>query len=284
MDLENMSMDQFNALSADQQRALLENGALEAQQPEETTPEVSETVEEVPQGVPAPQPSAEEQAIQAEQQRRGNPEVPLRQLREENRQKDEMLRQQAEQLQQMQAMMAQLMGQGMQQQQPQAPELAVEDPEALSYYIANHPEVQQLKQTNQQLQQFLAQAQQERQMAELKEHFGEEGPSLVAQFDQAAPHLADVDPQFKVLAMLGFRSRDPQYQQQQQAQTQQTAEELAAKKLEQVLANPGKRLPQTLANVPPAQGNEMSVDINNLSMADFDKMSDEDRRKLRSQF
>lgn len=287
MDLESMGMDEFNALTEEQQLALLEAAenpqGVPAQPAEMPAAELSA---EVPQGAPAPQPSAEEQIVQQEQQRRGDPEVPLRQLREQVRQQEEALRQRDVQLQQMQQMMAQFMGQGQQQHQPQVPELAMEDPEAINYMVANHPVVQQLQQTNRQMQEMLQRAQHEARMAELRrpEMFGPEADQMLADFDANVPHMAELDPEAKLLIMLGARSKNPQYQQQQQALTQQAAQQLAVQQVEQVLANPGKRIPQTLSNVPPAASPEMEIDINNLTQADFDKLTPEQMKKIEARF
>lgn len=279
MDIDSITPDQFNALSEAEQMALLDGGSLG--EPVQESSQL-EAVQDVPQGVAAeeaasvPRPSVDAQIPQGKtlEQALAELENYKRAMHEERGKRQSM-----EQL---------LNDPGffnhMQQQQSQqaAPELTLEDPEAIRYLINESvaPYIQQL----QQIQYKLHQSEQREQMASLRGQYPDID-NTIAEFNTKHPdHMNTYDPVAKHLMVMGMRASDPQAM---QSKIEEAANARAQELVQQALskANGGKQAPFTLGNVPPARSHDQGkVDINSLSDSDFGNLSDAEIQRMRSQF
>lgn len=278
MDPNEMSMSAFEALSPEQQYALLDGGELP--QPEAPAAEAAEPV--APEAVEAMPPAAPVEALEspAPVAPKGNPEVPLRAAREQLRQYEALLGNPA-------ALAAFIQQQGYQlpgtqpAQSVEAPDLW-DDPAAAIHHHVNQA-TQDLRSVVTQQQQFIKTLQEQARMNALAQHYGEDAANHIAQFDTQMPGHADLDPELKLLAVRGAlaANADPNAQ---QAVVQQQAQALAEKMLAQKLSEMGSGRAVTLAGAPPAKSNDAPPDLSSMGMADFSKLTPEQVKQLGQQF
>lgn len=276
-ELANLTPEAFEALSDDERMALLSGQMPAADQPTETvTTEpaaTSTTTEPDPtQGVSAPQPQPTVEQQPMEQVNRGDLTVALRQEREARRQIEAKLAQVTQVLQDPQQL-AQMLG--LQQQQPQAPELAFEDPDVISQLVAQ--QVAPLQQTVQTLQQQLAQAEQEKVLMGLRSQYPDLDDAL-SEFDSNLPQMANMHPLAKYFMVHGSRTTDPKYLQQQiEAKANELAEQRVAERLKGLTST---AQPVTLSGVTPAGGASDGIDLANITDEQWDSLDEKTRARL----
>jgi hypothetical protein len=277
MDPNEMSMSAFEALSPEQQMALLDGGEMpqpEAPAVEAVEPPAQEATEVTPPAAPEP---AVEAPVTAKQ---GNPEVPLRAAREQLRQYEALLTNPD-------ALAAFIQQQGIQlpgmaaAQPVEAPDLWDDPNAAIGHHVQQA--IAPLQSTINQQQQFIKTLQDQARMNALAQHYGTDAANHIAQFDAQMPGHADLDPELKLLAVRGAlaANADPNAQ---QAVIQQQAQALAEQMLADKLAQMGSGRAVTLAGAPPAKGNDAPPDLSSMGMADFSKLTPEQIKNLGQQF
>jgi hypothetical protein len=279
MDLENMTPEDFEALTDDQRQALLteeqgEPAATDTPQEEAAEPAVPPVV---PQGditAQAP-PSAEQVPAQPAAQM-----VPLGALHEERGKRQEAMTrlQQLEAILQDPNQLAQhLTQQGYQVAPAQQPDF-YDDPNA-----AVSAQVQQIVAPLQQEIDYLRQereaAARQRQVDHARQTFGDETDAYIQRFDASMPQFAGLDPALKAAAVHGMRWADPEYRKQQ---ITAEAEALAKQLVEKALASNGKSsTPITLAGLAPAERDSDPADFSAIEPDRYERMSAAERAKVR---
>lgn len=182
----------------------------EDDQGDESTSEDGEAVQD-PQGVPVPQPSAEEMQAPVEEQAHngGNYQIAMQQERDARKREQEAHRQTQAERDELIAFIQQ------QQERQQQPELALEDPEAIRAIFQQEiaPYVQQvnyLTQENQQLKAANQQTQREKDEMEIKggnPDFDDASNAV----DQQMPHLSGLPAKEKLIVGRGLLMQDPEY-------------------------------------------------------------------------
>jgi hypothetical protein len=287
MDLENLTEEEFMAMSEDDRMALLDGGEAS---PSPVVPESpgADNPAGAPEGAqPAAQPLAEAQTPADSQaypdQRQGDPTVALRQERERRRQAEAAAQQLAQQYQQAQrvltdpnALHEHLRAIGMLEEE--SPGLAYENPEAIQAMIAQA--VGPLQQTIQMYEQERQMYAQQQQAQAFAQQFPD-APALIQQFDAAFPHLAgEYNLQEKYFLANGMRAAGPQGQAQQAAQTEAQAREMATQMAAQALGGvKGKQTPVTLTGVTPSRETEAALDVDAMGEDDWERLSPEARKK-----
>lgn len=249
----------------------------------------AESEAEAPEQPPAPeaeaQPSAPgAQGTQEEVPVEGqdNRKVPYGALHEERMKRQEEARMRAEAEQKAQSMAQRLaeiearLNQGSQQQEvedagPTAPELTIEDPDAIAYYAQQA--VAPYLQTIQQLQSMLAESQQQQMLNQLAQQYNDPDlPQILAEFDAQVPEIAQqgVPPAARYFMAVGIQSRNPAQQAQQQQAIAEQARTMAVQQQAQRLSQGTRQQqPPSLAGVPPAAANLPQGDLSQLSMKQF---------------
>lgn len=271
VNIEDLSPDDFSNLSEEQREALMRGEEAPAQEAAE--PDQQHEVVAPPQAAAAvPDTQALEAGIDPS---RGNPEVPLRAERERRRQLEaeiEQYRQVLNDPQALQQLMAQYQG------GEEAPDLMIEEPEAIQYYVqqAVAPYAQQVQALMHEREQMLH----EREMMGLRQQFPDLD-QLVAEFDAGAPDLAHrYRPQEKYLLMMGAKLTDPAFIEQRITQeAERRAQALAADRLKGLDGKNSR--PVTLSGVTPAQANnDEPLDINQMSPEQFGALPEAKRKAL----
>jgi hypothetical protein len=266
MDVNEMPTDQFMALPEDQQEMLMRGQALpeapaeEPQAPEQETP--APAVEEVPAAAPeAP----------AQPERRGDPEVPLRQTREELRQAQAALKEREDYLARLAEEMnnPDLVEAHLRKLRPgQAPDYDLDPQGAIQHHLA--PLQEQVQTLAQELQRERGLRAQQELMVQMHDKHGKDFSSVLQAFDASNPHLADLHPELRFLAAKGLQASTPPDPAAEQERIKAAAEALLAQQLKS-----GKVPVQTLGGAPPSRpvGQEQEYDPN-MSQEEFDKLPD----------
>lgn len=222
-----------------------------------------------------------------------NRKVPYGALHEERMKRQEEARARAEaerRAQEMAQRLAELEARGNQgaegfdteDEGPTAPELTIEDPDAIAYYAQQA--VAPYLQTIQQLQSMLAESQQQQMMQQLAQQYNDPNlPDILAAFDAQVPEMAQqgVPPAARYFMAVGIQSRNPAVQAQQQQAVSDQARAMAVQQQAQKLSQGTRQQqPPSLAGVPPAAANLPQGDLSQMSMKQFMALDPATEEKL----
>lgn len=264
-----MEPEQMDAYLAQAQGAAADDGA----------PEQMPATEAVAQPT-APEAQGMQEDVPVEGQ--DNRKVPYGALHEERMKRQEEARMRAEaerRAQEMAQRLAELENRGfqgaegneMENEGPMAPELTIEDPDAIAYYAQQA--VAPYLQTIQQLQSMLAESQQQAMMQQLSQQYNDPDlPQILAAFDEQVPEMAQqgVPPAARYFMAVGIQSRNPAQQAQQQQAVTEQARAMAVQQQAQKLSQGARpQQPPSLAGVPPAAANLPQGDLSQMSMKQF---------------
>lgn len=155
--------------------------------------------------------------------------------------------------------------------QPTAPELTIEDPDAIAYYAQQA--VAPYLQTIQQLQSMLAESQQQAMLQSLAQQYNDPDlPRILQEFDAQVPEIAQqgVPPAARYFMAVGINAKNPANQAQQQQAIADQARSMAVQQQAQRLSQGTRQAqPPSLAGIPPAAANLPTGDLSQLSMKQF---------------
>ncbi len=282
-DIESMRPEDFEALSADDMDAMAQQLSDPSADEVQPVADAAET-DSAADGASAPEAAQQEETGA----RRGDPEVPLRELRERQRQ----LEAQHQQAMAENAQLKAILQQG-QQPRPVAPVAAPPpdpdlDPHGFAQWHAQQvaaplaARLQQLEAANQQAQRQIGIAQLSQQ------HPTVNVAGIVQHFDNTFPHLAGVPDEMKVLAAIGATNSGPgakeRFQEAVKGEAVKQGTQLAQDALAAAQGGKPKGGP-TLGRTPSASSaDDLPVDVSKMGPRDFSRLSVEQMRKLQSKF
>lgn len=262
-DLENMDMAQLEALA--------QGGAQSPPVPEAPPQEMAQAPSPEPAAMatpeaPAPMPAPEAPPMPAQDTRPGDPEVPLRAMREQ-------LREAKEREQQIEAFLnnPRAVADYLRSIAPEEVPSFDEDPDA-AIEARMAPILRELQALKEKDRHREAQWAHNERMANLAGKYGQDFHHVLQAFDAANEHLANLDPEVRYHAALGLRARtaaapDPAAD---EARIQAAAQKLLAEKL--ASGQPMRGIP-TLGAAPQARESAPAPNLDAMSQDEQDRMS-----------